>query len=94
MGVICAQCITGLHARYPVTAEHPHPENGTCMIVRDWPGAEEAHTWGLRIIDPVNGVTFGIYAVTFVGGTALCFSHAALAQSFADRVKRAENRVR
>lgn len=84
-GTICAQCITALHDRYPITAQWWHPENDSTMSVNSWEEAADAVANGYVIRDQIDGVTHGVFARTLVAGTALCFSHAALAQGRADR---------
>lgn len=87
-GIICAQCITALPALYPVTARHWRRDSKATRVVNSWnEAADSVLGEGLHITDP-DGVTYGIRAATFVAGTALCFSHAALAQSRADSALR------
>src|ERR1044072_226214 len=72
LGAFCAYCIVPLPK--PAVWKWPHPENLSTKEVTSWNGALQAHAEGYRYHDD-NFVAYGLYAVTWVGGTALCFSH-------------------
>jgi len=73
LGVLCAMCIRTL----------PRPDDWTfrdgdqvlTLPVKTFEEAMQAHARGYRYVDE-NFAVYGLYAKTFVDGTALCYSHA------------------
>lgn len=73
LSAYCAHCIVLLPR--PATWKWHHPDNPGTQEVGDWGQAVQAHAEGYRYSDSA-AVRYGIYAVTWVAGTALCYSHA------------------